>query len=60
MEKKFIGIEELSLYIGITRGTLYGWVCLKKIPYVKIGRLVKFDLQEIELWLKARKVKEMI
>jgi excisionase family DNA binding protein len=59
MEKKFVGIEELSSYLGIVKGTLYGWVYLRKIPYIKIGRLVKFDLQEIEQWLKSRKVKEM-
>ena len=60
IKKRFIGIKELAIFLNIAKGTVYGWVYLKKIPYLKIGRLVKFDLQEIELWLKARKIKEII
>ena len=56
MEKRFIGIQELSEYLGITKGTLYSWTFQKRIPYLKVGRLVKFDLQEIEIWLKERRV----
>ena len=57
MEKRFLGLQEVSEYLGVTRGTLYVWVCHKRIPYLKMGRLVKFDLQEIEAWLKDKRVK---
>lgn len=50
MERRYLNINELSDYLGIPKGTLYAWVCYKKIPYVKIGRLVKFDLKRIEGW----------
>jgi excisionase family DNA binding protein len=59
MEKRFLGLEELSQYLGLAKGTLYIWVCHKQIPYLKIGRLVKFDLHEIEVWLKEKRVKMM-
>ena len=59
MEKRFLGLEELSQYLGLAKGTLYIWVCHKKIPYIKMGRLVKFDLQEIEPWLKEKRVETM-
>ena len=59
MEKRFLGITELSEYLGITTGTLYGWTCGKRIPYLKVGRLVKFDLKEIDIWLKERRVEPM-
>lgn len=52
-----MGIIELAEYLGITTGTLYGWVCKRRLPYLKVGRLVKFDLHEIEVWLKERRVK---
>ena len=57
MEKRFLGLQEVSEYLGVTRGTLYVWVCHKRITYLKMGRLVKFDLQEIEAWLKDKRVK---
>ena len=59
IEKRFLGINDFSDYIGVPKGTLYSWVCQKKIPYLKIGKLVKFDLREIEPWLKERRFKEI-
>lgn len=58
MPKRFINTKELAEYLGITEGTVRVWVCHKKIPYVKIGRLVKFDLQEIDGWVDKNRVKE--
>jgi excisionase family DNA binding protein len=59
MEKRYLGIIELSEYLGLTKGTLYVWVCQRKIPFLKIGKLVKFDLEEIGDWLKDKRVKEL-
>ena len=56
MERRYLGIKELSQYLGITEGTLYSWVCYKKIPYVKMGRLVKFDLRKIDSWTQENTV----
>lgn len=55
-EKRFIGIKECSEYLGVKVSTLYSWVSMKKIPYVKMGGLVRFDLRELEVWIKKRKV----
>ena len=56
MERRYLGIKELSDYIGVTEGTLYSWVCYRKIPYLKVGRLTKFDKQKIDEWVKERSV----
>ncbi len=56
-EKRFIGIKECAEYLGVTKRTLYSWTFAKKIPYIKMGRLVKFDLKELEGWIKERRVK---
>lgn len=54
--RRFIGVKELSEYLDISKNTVRSWVWQKQIPYCKIGRLVKFDLQEIEVWLKKKRV----
>ena len=54
-----MGIDELAQFLGVSKGTLYVWVCHKEIPYLKVGRLVKFDSSEIDRWLNKRKVKEL-
>lgn len=48
MEKRFIGVKEFAQYLGIKEATVYAWVSMKKIPYHKFGKLVKFDLREID------------
>jgi len=60
MDKRFLSIHELSQYLGLAKGTLYVWVCHKQIPYLKVGRLVKFDKQEIDAWLKQKRVKTLV
>ena len=57
-EKSFIGIKECAEYLDLNKGTLYSWVFQRKIPYHKFGGRVKFDLQELEVWIKKNKVEE--
>ena len=59
MERRYIGIKDLSQYLGLPKSTLYVWTCQRKIPYLKIGKLVKFDIIEIENWLKDKRIKEL-
>ena len=32
--------------------TIYSWARLRQIPFLKIGRLLRFDKVEIEKWIK--------
>ncbi len=57
MEKRYLSIKETAEYLGVAEGTLYVWKCHREIPCLKIGRLVKFDIQEIETWLKDKRMK---
>ena len=42
-----IDINELSARLSIAKGTLYNWVYLKRIPYIKAGRCLRFDPDEV-------------
>jgi len=59
ISKRFIGIEDLAIYLNVSTNTVRSWVWQRKIPYCKIGRLVKFDLKEIENWLKDKRVETL-
>ena len=54
MERRFIAKEEFAEYLGVSVETVRAWVWQRRIPYVKVGRLVRFDLKEIEAWLEDR------
>ena len=42
-----IDIDELAMRLSIAKGTLYNWVYLKRIPYIKAGRCLRFDPDEV-------------
>lgn len=58
MNARLLGIEEMARFLGISQSTLYAWVNQRRIPHIKVGRLVKFDPKEIEGWLKEHSVEE--
>jgi len=43
-------------YIGVTENTLSVWRCTKRysIPYIKVGRLVKYRKSNLDTWLESR------
>lgn len=57
MEKRLLGIKETAEYMNLSVNTLYQWVCQRRIPFVKCGRLTKFDIQDIDSWIEKNKVK---
>ena len=52
---RLLSIGQVSQQLGVSVKTLYGWVCLRQIPYVKMGRLVKFDPRDIARWIETKK-----
>lgn len=56
IKKRLINISELSLLLGLSTNTIYTWVSQKRIPYVKCGRLTKFDVREIDKWIEGNSV----
>jgi excisionase family DNA binding protein len=46
--RKLITIRELSALWSIPKATLYNWVNQGRLPYVKLGRSLLFDLVQIE------------
>ncbi len=58
VNKRLINIQELSELTGLSMSTLYSWVSQRRIPFVKCGRLTKFDLQKINDWIEESSVEE--
>ncbi|MBM3244211.1 MAG: helix-turn-helix domain-containing protein [Candidatus Omnitrophica bacterium] len=54
--KQYLSVKELSQYMGISIHTIYLWIQLKKIPYYKIGKIVRFNLREIDAWLEHQHI----
>ncbi len=48
MTKRYVDIKELSVYTSLPTKTLYEWASIGKIPSIKIGSRVLFDLVDID------------
>lgn len=59
-DRRLMDVNELSAYMGVSVNTLYGWVSMRKIPYIKAGRLLRFDPQDIESWIADNKRQPMV
>lgn len=55
-KKRLINKEQLAKYLDISIHTVNAWVSDRKIPYVKMGRSVKFDLKRIDKFIKKNTV----
>lgn len=53
---RLLNVQKAADYLGIKVNTLYQWVYLKRIPYFKSGRLVKFDLNDLDQFIEKSKV----
>jgi len=56
---RLIDIQEASKITGVSIPTLYKWVSQRKIPHIKMGRLVKFDPLKLDEWIKQQTVMPM-
>lgn len=47
-----MSVEEIAIYLGISRDTVYTWLTNKSMPGHRIGRLWKFKAAEIDAWVR--------
>ena len=52
-EKKLLTISEVAVYLSIKVKTIYARVEAGEIPHYRIGRLIRFRLDEIDVWLEG-------
>ena len=56
VERRYVDIKYLSTYIGFKEPTIRDWIRFRKIPYLKVSKGIRFDLQRIDQWLEQKQV----
>lgn len=55
--RRLVGYQAAADFLGIKVTTLYTHVFKKSVPHIRLNsRSVRFDLDELDRWLEARKV----
>lgn len=56
---RWLSVQEIAQYLGISKETVYRWLESKKIPAHKIGKQWKFQVSEINSWIKSGRASEL-
>jgi excisionase family DNA binding protein len=49
----YLTIKDLAQELQVKPSTLYAWVADRKIPFIRLQRLIRFRKDQIEEWLRS-------
>ena len=49
-------ISEAAEYLAVSASTLYGWVFQRRIPFVKVGRALRFVRADLEKYVESHRI----
>jgi excisionase family DNA binding protein len=52
-----MNIREAAIYLGTTPASLYSKIWRREVPFVKMGRSVRFDVNDLDDLIEESKVK---
>jgi excisionase family DNA binding protein len=50
-------IHEVAAYLHVAPGTIHHWIKRKNFPRMKIGRLLRFTLVDVDQWVTHQTLK---
>ena len=53
VEQRFLSLKQISVYLGLSSKTLYHWAEEGRIPGYKLGRVWRFDREQIDLFVRS-------
>lgn len=53
MDERWLSVEEIAEYLGVSKDTVYTWIGTKSMPAHRLGRLWKFKRDEVDGWVKS-------
>jgi excisionase family DNA binding protein len=54
-QRRLVTVQEAARYLAVSVSTLYGWVWQRRVPFIKMGRALRFDLGDLEVFVEANK-----
>jgi len=59
LDRKYMNLEELKEFLGVNHQTVYNFRRIFGLPYIKIGTTVRYDRDEIILWMSQHRCVDM-
>jgi excisionase family DNA binding protein len=51
--ERWYSLEEIAEHLGVSKDTVHRWIRNREMPAHKVGRLWKFDVAEVNDWVKS-------
>ena len=55
---RWLSVDEIAVYLGVKRDTIYKWIERKRMPAHKVGSLWKFRKEEVDAWIRSGKASD--
>lgn len=55
MTDRWLSVDEIADYLGVSKDTVYGWISKREMPAHKVGRFWKFKADEVDEWVRNGK-----
>jgi excisionase family DNA binding protein len=52
--RKLLTVSEAAHLLSVKPRTIYAWVAERRIPYHKVGRLLRFDQTKLLAWMASQ------
>ena len=53
MAEPWLSADDIAAHLGVTKDTVYSWIADKGMPAHKLGRLWKFQTNEVDAWVRG-------
>ena len=54
---RLMTVNDAARYLAVSVSTLYGWVYQRRIPFVKMGRALRFELVDLDSFIQRNRTK---
>ncbi len=50
----WVSADVIAEHLGVTKDSIYVWIAKKAMPAHRVGRLWKFQITEVDAWVRAQ------
>lgn len=52
---RLVTVNDAARYLAVSVSTLYGWVYQRRIPFVKVGRALRFEIDDLDNFVERNR-----
>lgn len=54
MNEPWVSADAIAEHLGVTKDSVYTWIAKQHMPAHRVGRLWKFQVSEVDAWVRAK------